>query len=613
VYNYGVNVYRREAGQTEWIKLNSVPVKKNLPDKSLEDRELDFFVKLMREVKKEELKGILLLNVLVKTFESPDFSNYLGILYKDDEVESGKIVEYKVTELVAGGEEKTIGYSNKIQVQSYKKESPVTEVVVKQKSKKVVISWKPEDERFYSVNIYRTNVSTSITEKVNANPVVVSKIKDSTGAEKYPEVMFEDLDLEEGETYVYTIAGMDFWGDETEHSEKVTVAFKDVTPPLPPLDLKDSLNNLTIGLQWTIQNVPDLAGFIVYRSSKIKGPFEKLNSNLLPIAVNQFTDKVEEPGPLYYYVAAVDYAGNEAHSNTVFVQVNDIIPPGKPSNVVAKADTGSISLSWAPNKEGDLVGYLIYRSSVTDDNNKQVLINSLPIKETSFTDQLPRQAKNTFYYRVVAIDTAFNKSEPSEPAIARMPDVIAPEAPFLKNVEVKEGRVKLEWLANVDTDLKGYYVYRSSENDPEYKQVSPLLPITSNTYEEGITSGVIYYYRVKAVDSANNLSLASNMYAVIKHDSDKADVEVKNVKAKFRKLRKLLVLSWSVKSESKIKGCIVYRKEGDAPILMPVTGLLKENKFTDKEIKKGNKYIYQIRVYTSNGRIEKSEFIEVYY
>ena len=67
---------------------------------------------------------------------------------------------------------------------------------------------------------------------------MISQITDSLGNLKYPNPMFsESIDLVEGITYTYQLAGLGFFGNETEWSEPIEIAMEDVTPPPAPQNL----------------------------------------------------------------------------------------------------------------------------------------------------------------------------------------------------------------------------------------------------------------------------------------------------------------------------------------------------------------------------------------
>jgi hypothetical protein len=71
------------------------------------------------------------------------------------------------------------------------------------------------------------------------------------------------------------------------------------------------------------------------------------------------------------------------------------------------------------------------------------------------------------------------------------------------------GQVALAWNANTDSGLAGYDVYRSSTSGGPYTNLTST-PVTTPSYNDtGVVNGTTYYYVVKAINTANQLSGAS--------------------------------------------------------------------------------------------------------
>jgi len=69
--------------------------------------------------------------------------------------------------------------------------------------------------------------------------------------------------------------------------------------------------------------------------------------------------------------------------------------------------------------------------------------------------------------------------------------------------------IGLSWTAPSDNDLYGYVVYRSTTSGSGYAEVGRTDAATTKFTDTGLTSGTTYFYVVKALDQANNLSPAS--------------------------------------------------------------------------------------------------------
>jgi hypothetical protein len=330
-YDEGVYIYRRKPSEYDWTKISSTPIKRKstIDEAKLKlDPDLKDFVTIVNSSTKKQLQEDLpFLQLLIKTFQSNVFSDFLGIYFEDTSVLEGIAYEYKVNKIV-NGNETPLGISKPILVSQSTNDLPVDSVSVFQKGKKIGINWKHEEERFYAVNIYRKNLADDVEVKLNKQPLVLSKVTDSLGQIRYPSPMFsEDKNLHEGERYSYQVSGVGFFENETQRSLPVEVIFKDVTPPPAPTNLVGKADSMVVNLKWTNVPISDLGGMKIYRSRKSSGPYQSITNKNLGIAITEFKDSLAIPGPYYYYIASVDLAGNEAHSNLVFVEVQDVLVP----------------------------------------------------------------------------------------------------------------------------------------------------------------------------------------------------------------------------------------------------------------------------------------------
>jgi fibronectin type 3 domain-containing protein len=101
------------------------------------------------------------------------------------------------------------------------------------------------------------------------------------------------------------------------------------------------------------------------------------------------------------------------NSNSVEVAPVDIYPPSAPSGVSIAPAPGRLSLFFAANSEPDIAGYLIYRSTDPNQPKPWTLLTQTMLTKTTFTDENVDPGK-TYYYYIIAVDTAGNKSQPSE-------------------------------------------------------------------------------------------------------------------------------------------------------------------------------------------------------
>lgn len=607
-YEGGVNIYRQE-GQGIWQKLNVSPIRRldTLSRKQYaEDEDLEFFVPYIKGSKKSDINGLFLVNVLVKSFESEVFSQFLGIFYKDTTVTVGKTYAYKIMKL-KGNTEFLLAQSKSIVVGPEIVDEPLQDISYKADTNKVFIKWRPEEKRFFATNVYRGN-DNKVLNLINESPVMISMVADSLGRLQYPKIFYLDDTVRSG-IYYYQISGLDFFGKETKRSEVIQVEVKDLIPPPAPEGLEDSIRNLDVVLNWKNNPVPDLIGMNVYRSIKSSGPFIRLNATTLDATTTSYKDVVPHAGPYYYYITAVDQARNENKSYTIFSEVHDIVPPSIPLELIAVSDTGIIKLTWKRNLEDDLKGYMIYRAVTKNDKNNFVLLNATPVEEPFYEDRLPKNARNLFVYKILAIDTSYNKSNYSEVTGIKMPDVIPPVKPLIIHVTNIQNNIRLEWLSNKDEDLKGYDLYRSKGTEDFIRINKETIPSAVQFYEDtDISSATLYCYYLKALDSTGNASLASN---IEKGYNNFTTLTIPILKVKYNKNKKAVQLSWNKDAAAGNLIYVVYRSETEGKLMKPISSRLEAEIYQDNEVISGITYMYELRVYDTNGNISRSESIKI--
>lgn len=91
--------------------------------------------------------------------------------------------------------------------------------------------------------------------------------------------------------------------------------------------------------------------------------------------------------------------------------------PLTPVNFVDIPRTDQIDLSWSPNQEADLAGYIIYRSNEEGDWGEQIHTGLLT--GTSFSDA-DVEPGILYYYSMVAVDDSSNESFPTDQLYSRM-------------------------------------------------------------------------------------------------------------------------------------------------------------------------------------------------
>jgi len=157
----------------------------------------------------------------------------------------------------------------------------------------------------------------------------------------------------------------------------------------------------------------------------------KLRTPLQTADAGGAIDHTAQMGESYRYTAqrvrAVTLGGHTLElrstvSPPVTMQMRDIFPPRVPTGLEAvpggaTAADRSIDLSWSPNTETDLAGYIVYRQEIDAKGEAATTatrLNPTPVVGPAYRDQTAMSG-HRYAYRVAAVDTAGNESAPSDP------------------------------------------------------------------------------------------------------------------------------------------------------------------------------------------------------
>jgi hypothetical protein len=215
-----------------------------------------------------------------------------------------------------------------------------------------------------------------------------------------------------------------------------------------------------------------------------------------------------------------------ADSNVVTARIYPV--PEAPQGVHIGVTESALNVSWAAAAAPDGAvrhGYRVYRGvlesgqeSAAQDVSHARLKSPLELDGTSNSTEYRDEHFEfgvTYLYTVRSVaqfGDALVESADSPPVAVTPRDIFPPAAPL--NVEVSvtpatqqaAASVELSWAISPETDLAGYFVYRSdAEEQPGERISTDMLP--SPTFRDiSVLPGRRYFYRVSAVDRAGNES-----------------------------------------------------------------------------------------------------------
>lgn len=609
----GVNLYEQNSAGN-WTKINQKPIKKGdyLPSTQelTQDKDLKKHLDLVSSNKKLESFGLLL--ATMKAIKSSVYAKHLGMYYFVSSPVSAIENKYKVA-LIKNGQE--VQFSEVTVNLSDSKKSKVQEITYDQRFKKVNFKWNPSEEDFFAFNVYRSTSKDSLGTLITKDPIILSKVKNEKGVEDYPKWFFEDRLVKEKNSYFYRFVGLDFFYREQEISEPILIRIKDETAPAAPKLISKTEQKEGFTIKWELDVIDeDVQSIALFLSGRNDTLLKKVEGIKIDKTSKLYDIKLPKFGTYLVKVATEDEEGNFGLSNEFVLDYLDKIPPLKPLNVRIEKDSNKLKIVWDKNQEDDLLGYKIYRG-INGVKNSMALQNATPFSSNEYVDLLPKNAKNSFTYSVMAVDSVLNESELSELVSEKLVDVVPPKAPFIKSIEITEKGAQLIWVKNTETDLYKYEVFRKNVSDSSktFERVNlTLIDKTNDAFlDRTFQQGKVYEYIVYAYDSMENKSQASNVFKALKPIKPKDLVFTCTFKqAKYLKASNSVKLSWDIKPYYDEVKYVVFRKDENG-VFVPLNSVGTNNRFADAKVEKGKRYTYEIRCYYGDGKIIKSEQVEL--
>ncbi len=277
--------------------------------------------------------------------------------------------------------------------------------------------------------------------------------------------------------------------EEIEIYLGVKILTEDPTPPSAPRRVDVGVESEVVWLSWT----PPPEGANRYRVFRRKKSTGETFSLIGDTSASSFDHPIAEllPGTDYEYrikaVNNLDMVGPDSEVATVS------IPAVKGLTTVVGAN--GVSVSWTV-PQGDVKGYEVYRRAAVAGEPYRKVGNS---REATFIDPISGLTPGVeYYYRVKAVGS--NGVTGGWGPGANYARAVVSAAGGLTAADGADG-VSVSWSIPKG-DVKGYEVYRRAAVAGEpYRKVGDTKKATFIDPISGLTPGVEYYYRVKAVGS----------------------------------------------------------------------------------------------------------------
>ncbi len=230
-------------------------------------------------------------------------------------------------------------------------------------------------------------------------------------------VVWSDAYVKYGYTYGYRIRAVSIRGGVSNQSAEVRIT--PLLGPAPPKGVKalggDSFNFITWEAVTTWADDSPYKGFIgynIYRGTE-QGIYDEPPLNKDPLTATSYKDTGAVNNRTYYYIVRsvngpVQPWIESLDSVEVKATPKHLTPPHRPTGLRSVPGIGRVFLSWNENKESDLAGYHVYRS--TKHGKDYDRLTDKLLLRTTYSDATVQVGK-TYYYVVTAVDQSGNESE----------------------------------------------------------------------------------------------------------------------------------------------------------------------------------------------------------
>ncbi|NNF00504.1 MAG: fibronectin type III domain-containing protein [Pyrinomonadaceae bacterium] len=239
-----------------------------------------------------------------------------------------------------------------------------------------------------------------------------------------------------------------------------------------------------------------------------------------------FSDQLKFAGQearLRYAVRFVNASGQKAaFSNFFLIKPTANIAAG-PEALALNLTQTKIELTWKPpvaNVNGttppNILGYNLYRTAPDQGSPKRINEDS-PIQEARYDDRFFKFGERYEYFvRTVSLggDGEPVESVSSNTVGIKPKDTFSPAPPEAITIAAAPNNISIFFATNLETDVIGYRVYRSTNPNLAKDQWTLLTPqlLKTNTFQDKqVVSAVVYYYYLTAVDNVGNVSSPSEV------------------------------------------------------------------------------------------------------
>jgi hypothetical protein len=423
-------------------------------------------------------------------------------------------------------------------------------------------------------------------------------------------LFIRDTDVVPRTAYEYVVKTFDRAGNEGPASDTVTVASYNFNEAYLPLSINTRNREDVAGilLSWRLDRPELCLGLRLYRSLSLDKDFEAIAE--LPPTDTLYIDQDVVPMTRYYYhFRLLGVLGESSVSSaTVFGLYQSETPPLPPGRLRAETDVKGVLLRWQPGDD-HIKGYYIYRGI-----NGSALERISPlISDTTYLDQSTELSGKLMYdYALTSENSSHRISIFSDTVQARPGLPTIPIAPRELIAQRFNNYVSVSWLDVRDTDNSiSHFELERSDGDAGYQPKGYRLE-DNYFIDSTVVRGIQYSYRVRSRDLFEGVSDWSMEAAIVLE----APSGILRPPQGFQAFKgsNVITLRWGGVYQQGHTGFKIVKRTGNGQEV--VVGTVDANTFeyTDKNVRRGERYVYTIITTGSGNReSERSSPVVVVY
>lgn len=364
-------------------------------------------------------------------------------------------------------------------------------------------------------------------------------------------------------------------------------------------DIKSMANMSSIALEWSIVKDSKIKGYNIYRSNTNKG-----NRNFVLVKsfdnrfVSHFVDRNLQPNTTYYYsISTIGKNGTESKSSLPYEETTKKALSSVNYIVALTQLPGQTKIMWRPHSHQGVYFYMIQRSPQKVD--KWVEIARVKGRLNAEYIDYNVQNNKTYRYRIFCVTYDGIKSSSSKIVSSKTKRL--PKSP--KNVKASTNQPKqvtISWEPPNDTsDIKYYKIYKGVGSTNYMFSAIAKVGKKSNSYIHKINEpGMAGFYKVATVDK-DNLESTENTRSVLGKTLGRP---ASPIIIDVQKGGNYISFIWKSVDKRAVYYYVRKRKAGIA--FMNDTqkiGKLTATQFKDKDVKRGEKYIYTVQAIDKYG------------